>query len=796
MARANKASRWRRRIADAALLFLLLPALGLCDTGLAAEAAPAVIGADEASLAGTAGRDVYLEVTVNGAPRGLVHFGDRGGALWASRDSLRQLGFLLPAGTSEAVELNRLGGLQVDYDAMHQRVTLTATLDLLELPETTLGAQALAAGPITNAPGLLLNYDLQGTGGNGSGLALSAFTELRAFGRWGVLSHSSLAQQQRDQGSAEHQSVRLDTSWSQSWPERLLTLRVGDTLTGSLAWSRATHIGGIQLGSNFALQPYRVTTPVPALLGSATLPSRLDLYVNGMRQFHGEVPAGPFRLDALPSITGAGVAQVVLTDAFGRATTLDFSLYGTQQLLAKGLTSWSVELGHVREDYGLRSNHYGRDPMASGSWRRGLSDAFTLEAHGEAGKGLLNAGLGAVGLLGDAGVLTGALAHSNGSGQHGSQLALGYSWNDRRFNVALSGQRAQSGYRDVAALYGSPPARTSASATLGYNSPTAGGFSLSYLHLDYPGQDRSRYLSAGWLKSLGRTATFSLTLVRDLGGRKDYSAYATLTWSLGDRSLASVGLEHDRRRSHLSASASQATPSEGGWGWNVRARTGTGARDAQGEVNYLGPWGRYTAGASTSRGSRYLYGGASGALVFMEGRPFAARRISDAFALVSTQGVADVPVLLENRRIGRTDGAGHLLVTPLNAYQNNRIGIDPMALPASLRIPRVDADVTPSDRAGALVRFEIEPVRAALVLLVDPSGAPLPLASRVQLEGQAGSALVGHDGAVYLDTLGLHNRLSVQTLSGRCSARFDYHEEAGGAIPQLGPLTCHPEPRP
>ena len=77
---------------------------------------------------------------------------------------------------------------------------------------------------------------------------------------------------------------------------------MGDTLTDALSWSRATRIGGIQIGSNFALQPYQITTPMPALLGSATLPSQVDLYINGMRQYSGQVPAGPFQLNTIPNI--------------------------------------------------------------------------------------------------------------------------------------------------------------------------------------------------------------------------------------------------------------------------------------------------------------------------------------------------------------------------------------------------------------------------------------------------------------------------------------------------------------
>ena len=796
MARPTPVSRWPHRLAEAALL----PALWLAAAVHAADAppasAPAPIGADQPSLAGASGHDVYLDVTLNGAARGLVHFGDRARQLWASAASLRQLGFVLPPGTVDPVALAELPGLQVQYDAAQQRLTLTAPLALLNLPETTLSVPGIPPHQVSSAPGLLLNYDLYGTAGEHSTASLSAYNELRAFGRWGVVSSTSLSQWQRSDGARQSRTVRLDTGWSQSWPDRLLTLRVGDTLTGSTGWSRATRIGGIQIGSNFALQPYLVTTPVPALLGSATLPSQIDLYVNGMRQYNGQVPAGPFQLNTQPSISGAGNAQVVLTDAFGRSTTLNFSLYGTQALLKPGLTSWSAELGWVRQNYGLASNDYARQPMLSGTWRRGLSDTVTAEAHAEATKGLVNAGAGGAWLLGQAGVLTGALAHSSGAGRNGSQLNLGYHWNDRRFNVALNGSRSSGLYRDVATLYGSAVARASGSATVGFNADQAGSFSLSYLYQNYPGQTASRYVSAGWYKSLGRSTSLSVTANRDLTDRRLYSVFLNLSWALNGRTSASAGLQRDDSGTYATASATRSTPSEGGWGWNAAARAGGGQNGGRGELNYLGPWGRYAAGVNAQPGSNYAYGNANGALVFMDGRPFAARQIYDAFALVSTSGVPDVPVRLENRPIGRTDGHGHLLVTPLNAYQNNKLGINPMDLPAALRIERVDAIATPGDRAGTLVEFAIEPVRAAVVTLHDGAGQPLALGSGVQVNGRAGTAIVGYDGEVYLDTLAEHNLLRVQTPKGACTARFDQQPQADGAIPRIGPLVCTLEARP
>lgn len=109
MARPSKASRWPCALAELLLASALL-------VGAAAHATGAPTGADEASLAGASGQDVYLDVTLNGSARGLVHFGERARALWASAASLRQLGFVLPAGTGDPVALAQLPGLQVQYD--------------------------------------------------------------------------------------------------------------------------------------------------------------------------------------------------------------------------------------------------------------------------------------------------------------------------------------------------------------------------------------------------------------------------------------------------------------------------------------------------------------------------------------------------------------------------------------------------------------------------------------------------------------------------------------------------------
>lgn len=117
----------------------------------------------------------------------------------------------------------------------------------------------------------------------------------------------------------------------------------------------------------------------------------------------------------------------------------------------------------------------------------------------------------------------------------------------------------------------------------------------------------------------------------------------------------------------------------------------------------MGRYGDVYAGINHTPDTRYGYAGASGSLVMMAGGLFAAREINNGFAVVSTDGIAGVPVKLENNLVGSSDDKGLLLVTPLNSYQNNLLSIDPMDLPASTRISRISAYATPADRSGVLV---------------------------------------------------------------------------------------------
>ncbi len=765
---------------------------------VSSQAQPQADGLPQASAA-VAPLDLYLSVTVNGNPIDQLHpFSYRDGALWALPSVLRNLGFKTQEGDYAYVRLDSLPGVRADYDEAAQSLALQAPLSELDLAATVLGTGSEGAATLTAGRGALLNYDLYANRENRGTSLLSAASELRLFNPYGVFSNTVFAQAISGQPAPQAwedsrnwraHNVRLDTSWRSSWPDQAITLTLGDTLTGGLPWSRSTRIGGIRIGRNFSLQPYRTITPLPAFMGSAVVPSAVDLYIDGIKRYDGRVPAGPFQLNAIPGITGRGNALIVLTDAAGRQTQLDIPFYASSTQLDEGLADWSLEAGYVREEYGISSFRYASDPVVSGTLRYGLTRALTLESHAEASRQARVSGVGAVATLGGLGQVSGAYAVSGGGGRRGRQYSAGYQWVGRHFNIGANTTRTAGQYRDVAALYGLAPPAVTESVVAGANFQSIGSISMSYLKQTYPGEAANRYAGAYWSRPLGSRAMVSMSFNQNLDVKTDRHVYIGVSISLEGRVNASASMQRNGDQTSYNIAASQTTQGNTGWGWALYGRQAPDAASGSAQLDYRGRHGDYRAGMNAYGGSSSAYLGASGSLVAMDGGFFAGRRIYDSFAIVSTDGVPNVPIKLHNSPVGSSDGDGYLLVEPLAAYQKNLISIDPLGLPVNLKIDRVAADVATRELSGALVRFGIRPVRAAAVTLHDRDGRPAPLGAALLLNGAPSDFLVGYDGVAYLEGLQAHNTLEASAPDFHCAVQFDY-TDPGDTVLQIGPLRC------
>lgn len=764
---------------------------GAASASASTSTSTAYVSLDEPLPTAQAGVEqrLFLEIFHGDRPTGLLaELRLRGDRLWATPAELRDIGLVLPADlvadADGLVSLDALPGLSWRYDAALQRLHLDIPAALR--PQQALGYQPPAVVHAERPNGWHVGYDAYGQHRDDFE-SLAVATSVGWFGRLGTLEINGIARTgDVVDAVGEHGYERLDTRWTYSDPGHMWTWTVGDLVSGGVAWSRPVRMGGAQWRRNFATRPDLVTIPLPRFSADATLPSAVELYVDNVRQFGSEVQDGPFVLDALPSISGAGTAQLVVRDSLGRVTTTTVPLYLDNQRLAPGLTDFSLEVGALRRGYGTHLDEYD-DVAGSASWRRGVTDTFTAEAHVEATDGLSLGGAGLVWAPGNRwGLVSASVARSTGD-EDGWQHTLGYQYTSRHWGLDLLSQRRSEGWRDLgdtSVFVGEPPTSLREDDRATFWVPTAiGDFAASWLRWEDRDGTRSTVRSLSWNRQFARA--FVSATVFDDGDQSGGGLNVSIP--LGDLRHASVSVQHSRSGTDTSASYRQEAPYEGGWGWGVQVGDRDGGQASLGG-EYRGDHFEAIAGLDHDRHDTGGFAGMTGSIVGLGGEVFFARRIHDAFALVST-GVGDVPVLYENRLYGHSDADGHLLVTDLRGWQRNRLAIDPDSLPANYRIGDIERFATPTDRGGVLVDFDVRRTAPAMAVLLGRDGAPLAAGLRAH-DGDH-TLVVGFDGQVYLESLDRDTVLETPIDDGVCRHVLPAVESTTDGSPaRLGPVAC------
>lgn len=763
---------------------------------------------------------LLIEVVINGHTTGKIgEFTQRDGTLWARRSELRELGFRLPdtAGENdgELLALPLLPGIGWRLNEAAQTLDVTAATDSL-LP-TVLKSRpdsGTSSVPFESGSGVVFDYDLVATSASGDNQTSGLF-DLRAFSPWGVASSGLLARF----GGAVYQprTVRLDTSYTYSDPETLRRYRLGDFISGGLSWTRPVRLGGARISSDFSMRPDLVTFPLPSLRGAATVPSTVDVLVSGQRSFSREVPPGPFEVPQLPVMTGVGMVTLNVTDALGRQTTETLPFYASSALLAPNLQTFSAEVGALRRNWGSVSNSYGAS-VASASYRRGLSSRLTVEAHAEVASRLFMGGGGVVANLADLAVFNLAAAGSGGGGRSGIQATTGIQHLGQAFSLGASATFASRQFGDLGALDGDPVPWRQLFANAGLSLGRAGSFGIAYTGInrdlrpiavrwygaptspspadwiDASASQHQRMLSASYSVQLLGKVSLYVTTYKDFASGGGNGAMVGLTLPFGGRSSASVSAGSSGGSSYTQVQAMQSANTVGDWGYRLY-RAGGDATHETAELDYKSPWALISLGADHMDQQTAWRGQARGALAATDGGLFATNTINDSFAVVDTGGAPDIRVRYENRDMGRTDGAGRLLVPELRSFEVNHLSIEPTDVPADASITVSRREVRPMDRSGVVVKFPVKISHGALLRLVDAAGRPLPLGSVVTLTATGVAVSLGYDGEAYAEDLQAHNEVRVQRPDGReCVARFDYRPTPGD-IPTLGPLPCQ-EPTP
>jgi outer membrane usher protein len=737
---------------------------------------------------------VVLDIRLNqeATSTTLVVQRDAGGGLWLDASDLERLRVRQPDTPYRSIDggryypLDSFGDVSFDIDPASQSAAIMLPPDAFV--RTQIGrTDGGLAGITTAAPGGFLNYDValaREAGATTHGAQL----ELGFFDRDGVVTSTFVASD-----ATTRRVTRLETAITRDFPDALARLTLGDSISTSGAWGQAARFVGVQYGTNFATQPTLVTTPLLGADGVALVPSTVDVFVNGQRMSSAEVPPGPFSIDRLPAINGAGEMQVVITDVLGREQIITQPYYSGPALMRAGLDEYSFEVGALRQDFGVRSNHYD-SPLTAATWRRGFTDAFTGEGHVE----IDGSGTGALGVegavrIGRLGILTTTLAGSQSSRGTGVLSGAGFEHNASRLSLFTQLRFASAEFSLVGSTQNALRPKMRAFMGAGWRLGRAGSVSAAYARQAYWNAERVDTLSASWSLSIRDLGYLSLSAAHSRtqsSGSTD--VYLLFTMPLGSDHTASLNLEHasDRPGDAFEASATlqKSRPPGSGYSYySMLASSGDYALNTS-LHGRAGVASVELARHNDLEGQRLQ---AQGGLAFTSLGMMPGRRLDQSFAIIEAGDYAGLTVYLENQPIGRTDEDGRLLIDRLRAYEENQISLDPTEVPIDAALDVRAIDVVPAWRSGPIVRFPIERAHAATLHLVRVDGTPVPAGASVTV-GQREFA-VALDGLVYLDGVATATTGRAHWADVECTFPID-RAASDDPIPDLGRVLCSTGP--
>ena len=782
--------------------------------------------APRAALAAASDQVLLLAVVVNGhATDKIGQFVLRGGSLFARREELRDLGFRIPdaitATDQDLIALSDLSDFSHRLDQPTQTLYVTASPRWLTPTLLGAGAATTSSPAIESGLGTTLNYDVVGTSSRNQQLGSGMF-DARAFSPWGVLSSGLLAYAGAPAGSTSNTyPIRLDTTYVYSDPGTMRRYRAGDFISGFLSWTRPVRLGGAQINSDFSMRPDLITFPVPAVAGSVAVPSTVDVLVNGSRVLSSQVQPGPFQVPQLPIITGAGTVATTVTNALGQQVTTELPFYAAPTLLSPGLQTYSGELGATRRNWGIVSDDYGYAAGAA-TYRRGMTDALTVESHIEGSRALFMGGAGVIMNLYNLAVGNVAVAGSGGDSHTGAQLAIGAQRTDRRLSLGASAIVATHNFGDIAAANGDPAPQLQLNANVGLSLGQYGSIGVAYVGFKRPEApspvqvfvppgtiatqgtslqasttliqpvQRSRLVSASYSVQVYNTSLFA-TAFRDFA-QKSSGVYIGMTVPFGSRASATASVQSQSGTQTVQGELMQSADTVGEWGYRLLGAANNPNHEFA-EASYKSPWGLVTGGVDRLDHLTTAQGDVRGALSVVDGGVFASNWIDDSFAIADTNGVEGIRVRQDNRVAGVTGSSGKLLVPDLRSFQDNKVSIDAIDAPADVSVPFAQQQVRPQDRSGVVVNFPLKRSNGVLLRLQDDAGKPIQIGSTATLVSTGVAVPVGYDGEAYVIDLQPHNDVLVERADGaHCTVSFDYHA-VPGEIPTIGPLPCR-EARP
>ncbi len=487
--------------------------------------------------------------------------------------------------------------------------------------------------------------------------------------------------------------------------------------------------------------------------------------------------------------------RVVVRDVLGRESVVTRPFFTNSHLLSKDLADWSIDVGRLRYNIATVNGDY-RDWFTSGLYRRGVSDALTVEGRADVSRSLQNVGLGAtLALPWQALGQVAAVTSRDDVQGRGSKMFFAIDQQALRSGYGVRVGMAERHYRDLGAGPTEVPYRREQAFNYRYIVNESGSLGLTAASIQAYDGGTINTSSLSYTLRVGErgSLTFGASHVNGTTASTIFTASLTLPLDSGKIVTASA----TRSSNQIDAYASVAQPIAGltGTGWRALAGSRTNQAFAEGGVYHQAGNIYLAADASTSRQAQNVRLNAQGALVWIDDGMYAARRLQDSYALVEVKGYGDVGVGFQSGSLTRTDSDGRTLLTRLTPYQSNYVRLNANDLPFSAEIDNIEQITVPAWRSGVKVVFPVRSGRGALLRLAFEDGQPAVAGATVRIVGDDKEFFVARRGEAFVTGLQPSNRVQLSWKGKTCTFEVNLPPSLPDDIPRVGPLICVGVPR-
>lgn len=699
-------------------------------------------------------------------------------------DDLKNIGFIRPDGVTMEIggepyiSIKSMQQVESIFNEKDLSLIITAAPELLPKSTIDLLSQRQLNVYYPTGNSAFLNYRLNYNDSDSTG-GVSNITNQLGIRLKDVLflSDSSYTKTENDE-----RLVRLMSNMTYDRRDDMQRIVAGDLFASSGELGSSLNIGGIGFSKVYRINPYFAKNPMLTLSGLISLPSEVEIYLNGVSIKKEKLSPGEFELKNISYYGGAGLVEVVIRDSFGREQRIKYPYYFTDLLLKKGLHEYSYNIGVLRERFGAESNSYG-DRVFSAFHRYGVRDLLTVGGRAEGTtKGLYNLGPQLAYNIYNSGVVTLSLAASkDDADKSGFGWSLDYGYQGGRLSTRFMTRNFTEDYTTISSNLSTEKTKGEYAAGVGYGTASSGNISVDFFTtIKYVGTDKQA-TTVGYSRNLSKLLSGYITY-RNVREQEAYNEFfvGLNYYSDGDLMITS-NYRSSKDDKTAQVQAQKSLPVGEGMGYRATIERTDNAEGANYKFNPLLQYStRYGLYEGEFRENYYETGNrsesyqlsASGAIVYV-GRTFGLiRPVTDSFGMVEVGDIKGIRVYQGGLEVGKTDSSGKVFVPNLSSYFDNSISIEDKDITLDYMIPEVRKYVSPPFRSGAYINFDVSRFQAVTGKLHIKSDKEMKDVEFYEIRLLVGEKDItfptGKGGEFYIENI----------RAGQYQARFDYKDKA------------------